>query len=238
MSKRLTRKQIKEDIRHDEVQTVMASTYESIRSHQQLAIGLAVAVVVAGLGFAVVRAYLAHRGEKAAQSLAAAMKVYAAPIVEDGAKPDDPKEPSFAADDERRARAREALEAIRGGVAEDVASLYLAHLALAEGDKAAARSRWEEFLRDHDDHALAISVRLNLIRLDREEGKGGEVADKLLAELDGSEKSLPEDVLLFELAMTLETLDRGEEAKEYYQRILDDFPQSAYAVKAREKTSS
>ncbi len=238
MSKRLTRKQIREDIRHDEVQTVVSSTYETIQSHMKLAIGLGVGLVVIGIIVAAARAYLTHRDEASALELAQAIKIHAAPIADEAAQPDDPKAPSFATDDARRARAREAMEAVGGGPAQDVASLYLADLALAEGDKDAARGYWQSFLDDHQDHVLAISVRVNLIRLDREDGKAEEVVERLTAELEATAKSLPEDVLLYELAQTLETLERDDDAKDYYQRILDDFPLSPFANAARQKTTS
>ncbi len=41
-----------------------------------------------------------------------------------------------------------------------------------------------------------------------------------------------------ELGLTLEALGRGDEAKEYYQRILDDHPQSPHSIVARQKTAS
>lgn len=238
MSKRLTRKQIKEDIRHDDVKTALSATYDQVRSHQRLVIGAGVAVLAAALVFAATYAYRSHRDQAAASELAKAIKIFGAPIRETGAKPDDPKEPSFASEQEREARAREALQAVGGGKAEDVAGLYLADLAIRDGDKAGARKYWEAFLRDHDDDILAVAVRVNLLRLDREEGKVEEVAKELEAELAKTKKSLPEDVILYELATTLDALDRGDEAKDYYQRILDDHPQSPYTVKAREMTSS
>ena len=237
MSKRLTRKQIKEDIRHDEVQTALSTTYEQFRSHQSLVIGIVAAVLVAVLGFLVFRGYLSHREEAAASELAQAIKIYEAPIQEEGAQPDDPRTPSFASEKDREARAREALESV-GGEAGDVAGLYLAELAIREGDKAKARKHWEDYLREHHDDILAVTVRLNLLRLDREEGKVEEVARELEAELEKPDQALPEDVILFELAKTLDALNRAEEAKDYYQRILDDHPQSPYSAKAREKTPS
>lgn len=238
MSKRLTRKQIKEDIRQDEVRTAISYTYEQLQSHRNLAIGIVVAVVVAAVGFAAVRTYLGHREKLAAEELARAIKLYDAPIRETGAKPEDPHTPSFASEEARAERAREALEEVGGGASRGVARLFLADLAIRKGDKAAARQHWEAFLTDHEKDILAVSVRLNLLRLDREEGKVEEVARELEAELEKQDRTLPEDVILFELARTLDALDRGEEAQDYYQRILDDHPQSPYSVEARDKTSS
>lgn len=235
MSKRLTRKQIKEDIRHGDLQTAVSTTYEKLHENQRLIVGAVVAVLVLGIGFALVRIYMKGRSEKAAEELAAAVEIYEAPVGEDAGE--DATGPRFASDEERRSEAREALEAVAGGASEDVAGLYLADLALREGDKASARKHWEAFLDDHDDHVLAAAVRLNLIRLDREEGRGEEVVARLEAELVEPERNLPEDVILFELAKTLDMLGRGDEAKDYYQRILDDYPQSPYATEAREKTT-
>jgi len=240
MSKRLTRKQIKEDIRHGDLQTAVSTTYEKILSSQKLIVVAVVAIVALGIVSALVYFYLTRRGETAAKELAAAVEIYDAPVAGDDTAADDAAKsgPRFASDEERRSKAREALQEVEGGAAGDVAGLYLADLALQDGDKAAARQHWQAFLDDHgDDDVLAVAVRLNLIRLDREEGKGEEVVERLEAELVEPEPDLPQDVLLFELAKTLDTLGRGDEAKDYYQRILDDHPRSPYANEAREKTT-
>jgi len=238
MSKRLTRKQIKEDIRHDEFQTAVTSTVDGITSHRKLAIWGAVAVVAAAVAVSVAVAWKRSSDEASSLALAKAIKVYEAPIAETDAKPDDPDDPSFASAEARRAKAREAFAEVSGGTAADVASLFLAEMALAEGDTESARTTWEAFLDEHSGHALALAVRRNLIRLDRDQGKGEEVVEGLRAELESEEKSLPEDLLLYELAETLDGLDRGEEAETYYQRILDDYPSSPFASQARQKTSS
>jgi len=236
MSKRLTRKQIKEDIRHGDLQTAVSTTYEKIQGSRQLIIGAIVAVVVLGVAAALVYVYLTRRGETAAKELAAAVEIYDAPLAGDDTAAAE-SDPRFASDEERRSKAREALQEVEGGAAGDVAGLYLADLALRDGDKAAARQHWQAFLDGHGDDMLAVAVRLNLIRLDREEGKGEEVVERLEAELAEPAPDLPQDVLLFELAKTLDTLGRGDEAKDYYQRILDDHPRSPYANEAREKTT-
>lgn len=239
MSKRLTRKQIKEDIRHGDLQTAVSTTYEKILSSQKLIVGAVVAVVALGIVSALVYFYLTRRGETAANELAAAVEIYDAPLAGDdtGDAAAGESGPRFASDEERRTKAREALQEVEGGTAGDVAGLYLADLALREGDKATARKYWQAFLDDHADDMLAVAVRLNLVRLDREEGKGEEVVERLEAELVEPEPDLPQDVLLFELAKTLDTLGRGDEAKDYYQRILDDHPRSPYASEARQKTT-
>jgi hypothetical protein len=79
---------------------------------------------------------------------------------------------------------------------------------------------------------------LNLLSLDRKEGKGEEVVTRLRAMLEESEPALPKDVVLHELGTTLEDLKRPQEALQSYQRILDDFPQSPYRQEAQQKVSA
>jgi tetratricopeptide (TPR) repeat protein len=233
MSKRLTAKEIKHDIREDEVRTVLGRVFQTLAERPGLVLGaiagiFGVAIVIAGL-FAV----LESRRQAAGSKLAAAIETYGEAAAEEGAESD---EPGASGD------AKEAFEEIRGsfgaGAAGDVASLYLADIALAEGDAEGARKIWEEFLAKHQDHILALSVRLNLIHLDRDSGRAAEVATALQAELADPEKTLPEDVILFELAQTREALGESEAAVELYQRILDEHPLSPYAARARQMTTS
>lgn len=238
MSERLTRKEIKQDIREDEVQSFLLTAVEKVMERPKFYIGIVVGVLATlGLASGLV-AYMDHRADQASLELAEAMRVYTAPVDAEQPDPDDPVNPIFASDDERRAKAKERLEAVGGGAPGEVARLLEADMALAEGDAATARQMWQSFLDDHSDHVLAVSVRLNLLALDRAEGKAEEVASELQAQLDGTAKNLPEDVLLFELAQTRDLLGQSEEARELYQRLVDEYPQSPYTAEARRNTAS
>ena len=59
-----------------------------------------------------------------------------------------------------------------GTDAADIAAVYRAELATREGDLAQARELWEGFLERQKDHMLAAEVQLNLMSLDRLEGRG------------------------------------------------------------------
>ncbi len=241
MSQRLTRKEIKHDIRDDEVRHVLVRVFEFMQERPNVVVGAVIGFVVLVLGITALLSYLDSRGDQASEGLASALKIAAAPVNADGATPEDPEDPSFASAEAKRARAKEAFEGLRGvgsSVAGEVANLYLADIAASEGDHETAREIWESFLADHDDHVLALSVRLNLIHLDRQNGRTQEVADELQRELDSATKTLPEDVILFELAQTLEALDQDDEALELYQRILDEHPKSPYTADARRVTTA
>ena len=174
-------------------------------------------------------------------ALAEAIEIYGAPLADEVAVGAGDDELSFTDASERRSRATEALDKVGGvgaGVAADVADLLRADIALQDGDTETARAIWEKFLKSHSDHVLALSVRLNLIHLDRASGEEAAVATNLEAELDKPNKTLPEDVILFELAQTREALGEEQEALTLYQRILDEHPQSPYTGPARRVTTS
>ncbi|MCY3969539.1 MAG: tetratricopeptide repeat protein [Acidobacteria bacterium] len=147
---------------------------------------------------------------------------------------------TFASDAERRAEARSALEAVRESYGSTssgrLASVYLGQIAAAEGDTATARALWTEYLESNGgDHALAIGLQMNLYSLDRAEGRGEQLAAELRGAVATETSELPKDVLLFELAATLDQLGDEEGARETYQRIVDEHPDSGYAIRARQQ---
>lgn len=242
MSQRLTRKEIKHDIREDEVRNYLLRVFEFFQQRPGVIVGTVAGGIGLILALAGLFAYLDSRREKANEELAAAIEIVSTPLAGDDAPAAGDGETVFDSAEERTAEAKRAFEQIRGSVgssaAGDVASLYLADIAAGEGDTDTARRIWEDFLRQHEDHLLAVAVRINLIHLDRQNGRAQEVADDLQQALDSAEKPLPEDVILFELAQTLEVLDQKEAALDVYQRIIDDHPRSPYTAKARQITTS
>ena len=229
MSERLSKKQIKQDIREDEVQSFLITAIEKFQERPSFYVGILVGVLAGGLAMTGIVAWIDHQRDIAHGELGDVITVAGAPIVDEDARPDDEIEPSFESSDARRAKLSTAVDQVGSGVAGEIAELYRARLALDAGDTATAR-----FLRDHSDHVRAISVRINLIHLDRQEDRAAALAERLQGELDGTAKTLPEDVLLFELAKTREALGQTEEAKDLYQQILDEYPTSGYSAAARQ----
>jgi predicted negative regulator of RcsB-dependent stress response len=238
MNQRLTRREIK----RDEFATAMGRSVEYAESHWRtiaMAVGGVVLLVLLLLG---VRAFLSHRATASNEALAQAMKVYQAPIDAAAPKPQDPKSPSFRDEASRQARAKELFTQVRddhGSTdAADVAGVYLADLAAAEGQLDRARELWQDFLDDHKGHMLAGPVRLNLYALDRKQGKGEPVLLELRGMVDQADAPLPQDVVLHELGVTLEQLGRGQEAIQHYRKILDEYPQSPYRSSAQQRLSA
>jgi tetratricopeptide (TPR) repeat protein len=242
MSDRLSRKDIKHDVQHDEFANAVGRSVEYAETHSRgLLMGLGALLALAALvaGFFL---YLASRRDDASAALGKAIEVYQAPIAATGAKPDDPAKPTFPDEAARRARAKQLFTEVREGYglsdAADVAGLYLGRIAAAEGDTATARRLWTEFVDDHGDHFLASQARLNLFQLDRQEGKGEEVVGRLRALLDESEPALPKDVALYELAQTYEQMKRKTEAQASYQKLVDEYPQSSYTQLAQQRLAA
>ena len=249
---RLTR----EEIQRDEVREAVVSASTWFADHvRQILIGAA-AVIAVVIGVVVFLNYQDRREAEASFQLSEALKVYRAPIdapetdaIDDlfDTPPDSAQTPvaedeglSFASEAERRAEARVALEAVQesyGSTASGrLASVYLGQIAAAEGDTATARELWTEYLETNGgDHALAVSLQLNLYSLDRAEGRGEQLAAELRGAVATETPALPKDALLFELAATLEQLGDEEGARETFQRIVDEYPDSGYAIRARQQ---
>ncbi len=100
----------------------------------------------------------------------------------------------------------------RGSRAAWAAHAHLGELQAENGRFDEARRLWQSVV-ERAPGDLAADAEMNLIRLDREQGRLEELAGRLESLVESGESSLPEDVLLFELAQTLEQLGRHEEAR-------------------------
>lgn len=239
MSDRLTRKEMKQQ---DTFQVTMGRVLDWIRTHRRHIVAGAVAVVVVVAALAGWALWLRATEDDAQAALTEAMEAYAAPVRAEGEE--EPaaadEELSFPSAEARRTRAAELFQGVvddfRASDAADVARVYLGEIAAAQGETERARELWADFLDEHPGHLLGAEARLNLYALDRAAGRGEEVAAELQAMLEEENRPLPEDVVLYELALTLESLGREEEAAEHYQDLVDRFDQSPYAMAARQKT--
>ena len=112
---------------------------------------------------------------------------------------------------ETQRRFERVIEDYRGSRAAWAAHGHLGELMAANGRFAEARSLWQR-LADGGPGDLAADAEMSLILLDREEGRLEELAARLESLVDSGKSRLPEDVLLFELARTLDDLGRHEDA--------------------------
>ncbi len=238
MSQRLTRKEIK----RDEVLETVGSVIDFTREHARSLLLGVVALVVAALAAAGALAWMRHQEVEAQELLARALQVLEAPIDAEGARPEDRNRPSFASEAARAARTEELLQEVVESFARteaaEIAGVYLGFQAARGGDLDLARDHWERFLKRSGDHLLGAEVRLNLMALDRAQGRGAELATELRGMLESAEAPLPQEVILQQLAITLEELGRLAEAREVYSRLAEEHPLSPYQEWARGRSEA
>lgn len=233
MSDRLSRKDIKQP---DAFTEGVGTAIEYVESNHRLIATIFAGALVLGLFVVGVIMWLDRSERLANEQLAAAIRIADGAIDAISPKPDDPARPSFASEAARRAAAKVAFEKLSGmgGDTAATASLYLAQIAMEEGDGAKARKLWQDYLEDHGNALPAAGVELSLLALDRADGKGEEVATRLRDAVGKVGNRLPDDVLLFQLATTLDALGKAEDARQAYQRLVDEFPQSNFVNQARQ----
>ena len=238
MAARLTRQEMK----RDEVLETASRFFAYITDHTRglLLAGVAVlALVLLGVG---VFAFFESRQERANEAFGRALAAFQGDVVEDSPTPDDPLGPTFSSEDDRDARARELMQEVHDDFGTTsvgrIAGVYLGKLALRSGDSEAARQAWQTFLDSEPDHMLATEVRLNLLALDRSEGEGEQVVARLREQIGSETPDLPLELALEQLAVTLEELGRPDEAREVYQRLVDEFPTSPYSPRAQQRLSA
>ncbi|HEY4229339.1 MAG TPA: tetratricopeptide repeat protein, partial [Thermoanaerobaculia bacterium] len=67
------------------------------------------------------------------------------------------------------------------------------------------------------------------------QGKASEAIERLKRAIDSPKTAAPRDALLFALAEIYEQTGAQADARATYQRLITDFPNSAYRAEARQK---
>lgn len=227
----------REDLKRNELGEALGAGIHYAEDHKRMilyGVGAAVGAVLIAAG---IFYWLGSRKDGANELLASALRADGAEVVATGAAPGDPLHPTFATEAARNSRAKELfseLDSKYGSTSTGrVAKLYLAQIAVAENDKERAKQLWKAFLDAEPDGALSATARVNLYKLDREEGRGAALASELASMLEAADKPLPSDVILYQLALTYEALDKRDDARAAYRRLVDEYPQSPYTADAQ-----
>ncbi len=233
MAERFSRKEIKHDKFVEEMETAFAVARRN-----------APAVVWAVAGALVLLALVAGvmlwrtRQENAAQKrLAEAIRIVEAPVAAPGEPAPGPD--SYASEQEKVAKAEPILREVaskHGSTdAADVANLYLARIELGRGDAASARKKLEAFVDEHPDALLAQAAQVSLIDLRLAAGEAQQVIGDLEKDVATADEGLPQDVALALLARAYEAAKQPQKARDAYQRIVNEYPDSPYTLEAQRK---
>ncbi len=233
----MARKLERQELKRNELNDAVEASVEFAERHLK-----AILLALGGAGLAALAAWGVwgwhqSRVAQASELLGDALRVAQAEVVDSGAKPDDPVHPTFASESARDARARQLFERTANrfpssgaGIA---ATLWLGDRAFADGDRAGARKLWQKVVDSGAEGAFAVSARVDLDRLDREEGKSEDLLTELKKELDDGTSGVPADVLLAEIARTYEALGKSADALATWRRLLDEHSDSPYASLAQ-----
>lgn len=221
MARRITRKQLKED---EFVSVVDTAMHWFVDRWRPIAAGLAAVCAVALLWW-LGGQWMGARADNASLALHEAVKLYegdpAAGVAPDPAG----AETAFS----------EVVDSYGRTDQGDIARHYLARIMMSRGDMDAARQLLIGVADRQRGTALGRMATLTLIDLRVGSGQGAEVAPELEAMVAGQDPRLPRDVALFELASLYADEQRYEEARKYFQTLVDEFPESPYRSLASQR---
>jgi predicted negative regulator of RcsB-dependent stress response len=120
----------------------------------------------------------------------------------------------------------------------DMARLYLARIHFDRSETDEARDLLVGLAERHRDDPIGRLATLDLIYLRIAAGQATEVAAELEAMVVGSNTSLPRDVALYELGQLYLAEQNPIQAGDYFQKLVDEFPESPYLNLARQHLMS
>jgi predicted negative regulator of RcsB-dependent stress response len=220
MSRRITRKMLKEDEFVSTMDRVMQWMSEFWRPVVFAFCGLVVVILL----WWVAGAWSGSRAEKASLALNQAVTLLGSD--QEG----EASDPAAA-----ESQLREVIERFGGTAQGDIARLYVARIELDRGDVDSAREHLLRLVERSSDTALGQLAMLDLIHLKIASGQSAEAASELQAMVAGTDQRLPRDAALYELALLLEREERAEEARTHLQQLVDEFPESPYRFAAQQR---
>lgn len=233
MADRFSRKQIK----HDKFVEEMESAYVVARKNKPIVFGTIGAVLVLIAALVGWSFWASSQEARAQERLAEAIEIMDAPLAEPGETP--PETGTYRTEEEKVAKAEPILREIAteysGRDAARVAGLYLARLEVERGELAPAVEKYEAFIKAHADHVLAQAARVSLYEVRIALGETAEVVAGLEDEVAAADSGLPQDVALTLLARAYESAGEPQKARDAWQRVVNEYPDSPYTLEAQRK---
>jgi len=225
----------RKELKRNELAETFGRTVDYVSHHRRgatEAIAAAVAVLALAAGFFLFRSWREHQAGK---ELSAALEILEAPLASDLTAASAPR--TFPTADARESEAAKLLRqaAKKGGTdAGRAAQVILA--ARMEKPAAAAETLAKAARRARAE--VAAVAEIDVARLLAAQGKTTEAIDRLKRAIESPDSSIPKDALLFTLAETYEKAGASGDARATYQRLVNDYPNSAYRSDAQGKIGS
>lgn len=225
MGRRITRKQLKQD---DEFVSAAEWIFRWVADNRRALTAAIGAVLTAAVVWWGVNAWMGTRTDDASLLLYHAVQTFEGDAVSGSLVPGgdvDAAETEFLQVIDSYGRSDQA----------DIARLYLARIALSRGETDEARSTFVELSQKHGDDVIGRLASLDLIDLRIASGQAAEVAGELEAMVVGQNAGLPRDAALYKLGEVFISSGEPERARSYFERLVEEFPESPYLMNAQLK---
>ena len=224
MGRRITRKQLKKD---DEFVSAAELIFRWVADNwRALMAGVGAVTIVALLWWAAT-SWIGARADDASLLLSQAVATFEG----------EPEPGSIvpAGDvDAAEVQFRQVVESYGRTDQADMARLYLARIALSRGQMDEARPELVDLSRRHPDDVIGKLASFDLIKLRIASGEGAAVAAELKTMVSG-QSGLPRDAALYQLGELLADEGRPDRARPYFERLIEEFPESPYLANARQR---
>jgi TolA-binding protein len=232
--------------RHKLKENEFAKSVEKARDAMQQRQGeitkIAAALLVLLLAVAGYSWWRSDRNTRANQALASALAVYEMPVVPlappaPGSPPPVPQPGTFQTEQEKLdaslPKFLEAANAYPNSTAGIAARFHAASILAAQGKATDAEQRYKEVVDKAGNTIYARTARLGMAESQIAQGKF-DSAITIYSDLSRDPNStLPLDSVLMQLGRAYARAGKKEEAIRSFTRVVDEFPQSAYAADAR-----
>ena len=225
MGRRITRKQLKQD---DEFVSAAEWIFRWIAENRRQLMAAIGVVCAAALVWWGVSSWMGSRTDDASLLLFHAVQTFEGDAVAGSLVPGGDVEAA-------EIEFLQVIDSYSGSDQADMARLYLSRIALGRGQTDEARSALVELSQEHGNDVIGRLATLDLIDLRIASGQVAEVAAELEAMIVGQNEGLPRDAALYKLGEVFVTSGEPERARSYFERLVEEFPESPYLVNAQLK---
>lgn len=231
-------KMTRHEMKQNDLVTILEKAGGYARSNPTVLRNVGVAAAGVLVMAALVYLFLSGRASAAEALLKEAQTRFSSPVVPTGAQPNDPF-PSYASEAERDAAALSSFTKLaqdHGRTSQGRLALYYQGVLLVKlGRNDEAKSALEAYVDRASSPLLASLARAQLAQLLLRGGDAAAAA-KIYADLaEAKDSAYPRDWALFFLAETQAQMGNKVEAAATYQKIVTEFPTSAFIAEAKER---
>jgi tetratricopeptide (TPR) repeat protein len=232
------KRELRREIKQDEFASWLETIIGWVDAHRdEVRIGVGVGVVLLA-AFGALAYFQSHRAREAERAYQDALAAFEAPVtteLDPGAE--RPSGQVFATAEDKFKTAAAAFEGVSrryGSMDLGVRARYYAALSRIElGQYAEAEKTLRELQGAGGDELVPELSRLALAGLYRRSGETDRAVEAYRGVASSPQTTLPRDYALSCLAATLEDAERYVEARAVYRELVEEFPSSVYAARAR-----